>query len=76
VWLKFILTQHTRDEQLLKNLIDIFQCGHFVEKKSKEYGEFIVEKYSDVKEKIIPFFEKYPLHGLKSKNFEDFQKSI
>jgi hypothetical protein len=74
VWLKFILTQHSRDENLLKNLIEIFGCGRFVAKNTKEYGEFIVEKYSDIRDKIIPFFEKYPLYGIKKENYLDFKK--
>lgn len=39
------------------------------------YGEFIVEKFTDVRSKIIPIFEEFKLHGLKSKNFEDFKKA-
>ena len=75
VWLRFILTQHSRDENLLRNFIEIFECGRFVTKNSKEYGEFIVEKYSDIKEKIIPLFEKYPLYGIKKENYLDFKKA-
>lgn len=74
VWLKFILTQHSRDENLLKNFIEIFGCGRFVAKNTKEYGEFIVEKYSDIRDKIIPLFEKYPLYGIKKENYLDFKK--
>jgi hypothetical protein len=33
-----------------------------------------VVKFSDIKDIIIPFLKKYPLHGVKSKNFEDFCK--
>lgn len=75
VWLKFILTQHSRDENLLRNFIEIFECGRFVSKTPKEYGEFIVEKYSDIKDKVIPLFEKYPLHGIKKENYLDFKKA-
>ena len=64
VWLKFILTGHSRDENLLKNFIVIFGCGRFVTKNTEEYGEFIVEKYSDIRDKIVPFFEKYPHHDM------------
>lgn len=74
VWLKFILTQHSRDENLLKNFIEIFGCGRFVAKNTKEYGEFLVEKYSDIRDKIIPLFEKYPLYGIKKENYLDFKK--
>ena len=31
-----------------------------------------VTKFADVESKIIPFFKKYPLHGLKRTNFEDY----
>ena len=31
-----------------------------------------VSKFSDLSEKIIPFFKKYPIVGIKSKDFEDF----
>lgn len=74
VWLKFILTQNSRDENLLKNFIEIFECGRFITKNTKEYGEFVVEKYSDIRNKIIPFFEKYPLYGFKKKNYLYFKK--
>jgi len=74
VWLKFILTQNSRDENLLKNFIEIFECGRFITKNTKEYGEFVVEKYSDIRNKIIPFFEKYPLYGFKKENYLDFKK--
>jgi hypothetical protein len=33
-----------------------------------------VVKFSDIKDIIIPFLKKYPLHGVKSKDFEDFCK--
>jgi hypothetical protein len=72
--LKFILTQHIRDENLIRNFIEIFECGRFVLKNTKEYGEFIVEKNSDIRDKIIPFFEKYPLYGIKKENYLDFKK--
>lgn len=74
VWLKFILTQSSRDENLLKNFIEIFECGRFISKDAKNYGEFVVEKYSDVRDKIIPFFDNYPLYGVKKKNFLDLKK--
>lgn len=74
VWLKFILTQHIRDENLIKNFNEIFECGRYVTKNTKECGEFIVENYSYIRDKIIPFFEKYPLYGIKKENYLDFKK--
>lgn len=75
VWLKFIISQHSNDKNLLVSLISIFNCGRYISKPGKDCGEFIVEKFTDVRDKVIPLFEKFKLHGLKSKNFEDFNKA-
>jgi len=72
VWLRFILTQHNRDEDFLKSLISTLNCGRYIPKSG--YGEFIVEKFTDVNDKVIPIFEEFKLHGIKSKNYEDFKK--
>lgn len=72
VWLRFILTQHNRDEDLLKSLISTLNSGRYIPKAG--YGEFIVEKFTDVKDKVIPIFEEFKLQGIKSKNYEDFKK--
>ena len=66
------MTQHNRDEDLLKSLISTLNCGRYIPKAG--YGEFIVEKFTDVKDKVIPIFEEFKLQGIKSKNYEDFKK--
>ena len=33
-----------------------------------------IANFTDILEKIIPFFELYPVQGLKSLDFEDFKK--
>lgn len=73
VWLKFILTQHIRDNVFLHSLISTLNCGRYVTKPG--YGEFIVEKFKDIDEKILPIFETFKLHGVKSKEYEDFKKA-
>jgi len=40
VKLVFQLTQHTRDELLMKNLIDYFKCGKYYLAKRAEYGDY------------------------------------
>ena len=47
--------------------------GIFIKKK-KEAIYFIVTKLSDIENKIITFFNKYPVIGTKSKDFDDFCK--
>ena len=35
-------------------------------------GNYRVTKFIDLTEKIIPFFSKYPILGVKAQDFEDF----
>jgi hypothetical protein len=70
VKLVFRLTQHSRDEKLIRSLIDFFQCG-FVFQNREAYS-FEVTKLSDINEKIIPFFQQNPIQGVKRDDFEDF----
>jgi hypothetical protein len=70
VELVFELAQHYRDEELMISLVKYFGCG-----KSYIYKEairFKVTKLSDITEKVIPVFQKYPILGVKSKDFSDF----
>jgi len=51
-------------------------CGRY----SKQSGEraaagyYIVTKFTDIFQILIPFFDRYPLHGTKVKDFEDFKQ--
>ena len=47
-----------------------------ISRSNKDYGEFVVEKFSDISLKIIPLFENYQLHGIKRHDFEDFKKVV
>lgn len=70
----FQITQHCRDEKLMKSLVSYLGCGRYVPRNNKDFGEFIVTKFEDVTEKIIPFFEEYQIVGSKSKDYSDFKK--
>lgn len=69
-----MITQHKRDEVLLKNIIATLNCGRYYARSNSNVYDFIVEKFTDITEKVIPFFEAHPLHGIKKKNFNDFKK--
>jgi len=71
VYLTFYITQHVRDELLMRSIKEFFGYGRLVRKR--DVYEFQVSKFSDV-EKIIAFFEKYPILGEKAKNFYDFNR--
>lgn len=73
--LKFQITQHSRDEQLMKSLVDYLGCGRYEARsgyRGLQAGDFVVTKFSDIAEKIIPFFNKYPIRGVKALDFADF----
>lgn len=73
ITLVFSITQHARDEVLLTKFIDLLGCGN-IEKPLNRPNEvnYRVNKFSDIKYKIIPFFQKYPLQGIKFRDYLDF----
>jgi hypothetical protein len=72
--LVFKVAQHIRDVKLLEEFINYFNCGYF-KLSTTTGGEFVVTKFSDLNQKIIPFFKEYPILGLKSLDFKDFVKA-
>lgn len=75
VKLSFILTQNVRDKNLIKSLVEYLRCGYTTLENRGTIG-FKVTKMSNIRDVIIPFFEKYPLQGIKSKDFSDFSKAV
>ena len=72
VVLVFILTQHNRDEFLLKNMANFFGCGQTF--NYKDYVEFRCQSFKKNYENILPFFYKYPILGVKAQDFKDWAK--
>ena len=56
----------------MKNLVYYFGCGRYVSRNNKNTGNFIVTKFNDMNLKIIYFFKKYPIRGVKALHFSDF----
>lgn len=62
--LRFLVTQHARDAELLNSLVDYFGCGRYCVRLSTSlHGDYIVTKFEDIRCKIVSegFFDKYPL---------------
>jgi hypothetical protein len=74
VTLRFKLNQHSRDAELMKTLIEYLGCGNYYLKQ--DIVEFIVKRCDDNLNKIIPFFDKYPLLGNKALDFADFKRAV
>lgn len=73
-YLSFRLSQHSRDTLLMNNISKFLNCGLIELSTSKIMARFVVNKFSDNMNKIIPFFEKYPLLSIKRLDFQDFCK--
>ena len=75
VSMQFSITQHVRDELLLIKLIDYLGCGK-IDKPSTRTSEvrFVINRFSHLMDNILPFFDRYPLHGIKSMDYQDFCK--
>ena len=54
----------------MKSFIDYFNCGRLCRKR--DVYEFQVSKFSDICEKVLVFFDKYPILGEKAKDYNDF----
>jgi len=77
VILTYKLTQHKRDIALMQSLIKFFDCGKVHEESgSVEACNFTVSSLKSLEAKILPFFAKYPLLGVKSKDFTDFCRVV
>jgi hypothetical protein len=71
-FLRFKITQHIRDKLLITNIINYLGCGRLRESKDVKFLDIDVQKFSDIQDKIIPFFNKYSLLGVKALDFSDF----
>ena len=58
----------------MKTLIKYLDCGHYY--SDRKAGVFVVERFSDITTKIIPFLEKYPILGVKALDYADFTKIV
>jgi hypothetical protein len=73
VQLTFTVTQHSRDAELLKSLVDFLGCGSYYTRNKQAAGDFLIVKSSDIFEKLIPFFDKYSILGVKALDYANFK---
>jgi hypothetical protein len=58
----------------MKSLIAYLGCGNVELFIGDLYVNFVTSRLSDIGEKIIPFFHKYQIEGVKGQDFADFCK--
>jgi hypothetical protein len=76
VSLRFSLTQHIRDEELLKDIVTYLNCGRYYKSPTRNEGQYLVTVFSDIKDKLIPFLNEYPLLGTKRDDYLDFAQIV
>lgn len=72
--LTFKLVQHYRDKELIESIVEYLNCGSVY--KDSGTVQYVVTKFSDLFEKLIPFFDKYNIIGIKNKDYIDFKKVV
>jgi hypothetical protein len=73
---RFLIGQLIRDVELLKSLINYMGCGIIRILPKLPVCEYTVTSIDDIKCKIIPFLDKYPLQGNKLLDYLDFKKAV
>ena len=75
ITLNFIVNQNVRDAYLLESFIRVFDCGSLYITEKTGIARFTVVNFTDIVEKIIPFFDEYPIFGSKYKDFQYFKQA-
>ena len=74
VQLRFKLTQHIKDEKLIRSLVEFFGCGKVYTYKNTV--DFKITKLTDFIDKVLPVFREVSLRGAKAKDWLDFCKAV
>lgn len=74
----FRITQHIRDLAIMKQFITFFGCGTVYTRTDlpSPRCDFMLQDAPNLLNHIIPHFEKYPLHNIKTLDFDDFKTAM
>ncbi|MBU0974128.1 LAGLIDADG family homing endonuclease [Patescibacteria group bacterium] len=78
--LHFEIELRDDDEEILQNIQKTLNCGRIYHLSYERYGwnphvELKISSIKEIREKLIPFFQKHKLRGKKRKSFELFVKA-
>src|SRR3989344_6037393 len=78
---EFVATQGEKSILALKRLQSFFGCGRiFVNRRHDNHKEnlyrFCVRSFTDLRDKIVPFFKRFKLQTAKANDFEIFAEII
>lgn len=58
----------------MKHLITFFGSGSYYKEIGRGLGNFTISDFTYILSKVIPFFTKYRIEGVKLKDFSDFSE--
>ena len=78
---EFVVTQGAKSLLALEKIQRFFQCGNiFVNKRYDNHNEhlyrYCVRALNDLEQRIIPFFDRFPLYTYKNKDFKIFKRVV
>lgn len=71
-YLRFRVSQHARDNKLLELIINYLGVGRLEKNKNDTMTSLVVGQFTDLNSKIIPFFNEYPILGVKFLDYQDW----
>jgi hypothetical protein len=81
VFPEFVVTQGAKSFRTLEEIKSFFGCGHvFINRRSDNHHEhlyrFCIRSAKDLRDKVIPFFERHKLRTAKQKDFQKFKQVL
>ena len=80
--LDFQIEVRIDDKEILERIKKTLGCGHINVLNYERYKKWMphvkyrVGRIEDLRNKLVPFFRRYPLQAKKKKNFEIFAKAV
>lgn len=72
VQLRHRICQHNRDQKLMELIKDYFGTGSLINYRDRPAVELSIVRFKDIIEKIIPFYDIYPILGIKQLDYLDW----
>ena len=78
---EFAVTQGAKSVSCLEDLVKFFKVGSVIANRRDDnhrehLNRYVVRRRSDLIDTIIPFFQAYPLHSSKRRDFEKFSRCV
>ena len=73
VQLRFVITQHVRDGELMQRLQEFFGCGT-ISKDGESKLQLRIRGFKDLEDKVFPLLDEYPLQTQKALDAQAFRE--